>query len=154
MTAALDSGRLDPSQISGDQLLRLSHALNTLGVHDYGDARLQAAGQAHIEHCRAAFEEKLEVLVRGLAGGSGAAPMLRALGRARRRIACAPASVRAAFSPGMAEPAASSSAASAPQDGTFHIRAAGRLYIRAAGQRLPGCAGTGLGFRSDLALAP
>ncbi len=118
VTAAVDSGHLDPSRLSGAELLRLSRGLNALGIHGYGNARLHEAQQAHVEHCRAALQEKLEVLVRGLVGGSGPAPMLHALGELEdASSALRQASV--AFNLGRAEPAASSSATPAALDGTF-----------------------------------
>ncbi len=66
VTAALDSGSLDPSKLNGAQLLRLSRGLHTLGIHAGSGPKLQAAEQSHLEHCRAVFQEKLGALVQRL----------------------------------------------------------------------------------------
>ncbi len=49
MTPVFDSDGLDPSSLSGDELLRLSRALRTLGIRDCGGAKLDEAEQAHIK---------------------------------------------------------------------------------------------------------
>ncbi len=47
VTPVFDSDGLDPSSLSGDELLRLSGALRTLGIRDCGGVKLYAAERAY-----------------------------------------------------------------------------------------------------------
>ncbi len=114
--AALESGHLDPSKLRGAQLLRLSRALHTLGIHDRAGPKLQAAEQEHLDRCRTVFQEKLGALVQ-LCSGNEAAPLLHALS-GLEDASRALQSASLAFNPGTEAPAESSSIAPGLLDST------------------------------------
>ncbi len=118
VTAALESGGINPLELIGADLIRLSGPLSTLGLRDCGGMTLYVAELAHIKDCTAAFQQKLAGLAKTLTQRSGPAPMLRALGELED-ASSALRRASEAFNPGGVAPAVSSSSATTLDSGVF-----------------------------------